>query len=139
MCYVVRKEKIGHDDLGACMEAKNRRTKERDCRDRFRLDSLPTARKSISLPALFSFFLPLGLGLFPLLLLTTMHHPRIHTSPVFYHNPSPIKERISLRSTKHSQQIPSPIAVREWVRRWWAGDECFVCLITDLEREDKKA
>ena len=97
------------------------------CRNRFQNQS--------PIPPFFLFF-PLGLSLFPILL-TTMDHPRIHTSPVLRQNSGSIKRRISLRSTKHSQKIPSPIAMREWIRGWWAGDEWFVCLIPDLQRRRK--
>jgi len=94
--------------------------------------SIPIIMSKISItrPPFF-LFLPMSLGQFPILF-ATMYHPRIHTSSVFCHNPRPIKRRISLRSTKHSQKISSPIAMREWVRRWWTGDKRFVCLISDL-------
>jgi len=68
----------------------------------------------------------------PPLTLPVSHHPRIHLSLILCHHLSCIQPRVPPRSTQHSSQVPSPVAMREWVRRWRARDECFVRLIADL-------
>ena len=68
----------------------------------------------------------------PPLTLSISHHPRIHLPLILCHHRSCIQPRIPTRSTQHSSQVPSPVAMWEWVRRWRARDECFVRLIADL-------
>jgi len=68
----------------------------------------------------------------PPLTLSVGHHPRIHLPLILCHHRSCIQPRVPPRSTQHSSQVPSPVAMREWIRRWRARDECFVRLIADL-------
>jgi hypothetical protein len=68
---------------------KERKKKKETCSAEMDPDWNGKKKKSPRPP--FFLFLPMDLGLFPVLLLATMYQPRIHTSSVLRHNPRSVK------------------------------------------------